>query len=156
MFVRKSFYLSFLLPLFMIPKLVALKKKGICAHSLNSSMSKEECDELLADLYAEAPRTKLLYLTPEQLEVERTTKCDREREREREREKERERKRKREYSFSQRTMIRQCQCTATPPSAVPLYFRLLQHLYRCGRFSLFVVDEAHCISEWVRLQWPQR
>ena len=42
-----------------------LRALGIEAHSLNSSISELERKEIIADLEAESPRCRLLYVTPE-------------------------------------------------------------------------------------------
>ena len=42
-----------------------LRSRGIEAHSLNSSISEAERKDIIRDLESEAPRCRLLYVTPE-------------------------------------------------------------------------------------------
>ncbi|XP_013793101.1 ATP-dependent DNA helicase Q5-like [Limulus polyphemus] len=54
----------------MTDQMQQLRSLGICAETLNSSMSKEERNRVRKDLYSPCPCTRLLYITPEQAATE--------------------------------------------------------------------------------------
>ena len=52
-------------------QLKGLLEKGIRAESINSKLTTEERKAIMDDLYSGAPRTRLLYVTPEQVQTAR-------------------------------------------------------------------------------------
>ena len=76
-----------------------LKNKDILAGTINSKTSSKEKTAIIADLMADSPSIKLLYITPEM-------------------------------------------------AATPNFQSVLSKLYERSCLARFVVDEAHCVSEW--------
>lgn len=83
----------------MADQLQKLKTVGIRAETINSTMSSLERQRVRRDLTSESPRTRLLYVTPEQVASEK-------------------------------------------------FQAVLSALHKAGKLARFVVDEAHCVSEW--------
>lgn len=76
-----------------------LEAAGVPANSLNSKMCESERQAVIQDLRSLAPRLRLLYVTPEQVQTE-------------------------------------------------TFGGLMHSLHRRALVHYFVVDEAHCVSEW--------
>lgn len=100
-------------------QITALVKKGISSLPFNSDMAKPERDFVLKEMRAREPTVALIYVTPELVSPSRS---------------------------------RQSETTADQNneqlSSSGVFTSALETLHQNGRLARFVVDEAHCISNW--------